>query len=78
MTGRQNQKPSTVTTTWTEEKNLIRGELIDKEIEGTISQDEQLRLDELQAEMLEYRRSVTPLSLAELRAFHQKLLDSGG
>ena len=71
---RQNQKPSA----WTEEKNLIRGELIDKEIEGTISQDEQLRLDELQVEMLEYRRSVAPLSLAELRILHQNLLDSGG
>ena len=59
---------------WTEEKNQRRCDLVDKEIDGTISAAEKVELDQLQAEMLAYRRKVAPLPLAGLRELHQELL----
>jgi hypothetical protein len=59
---------------WTEEKNQRRCDLVDKEIDGTISAVEKVELAQLQAEMLAYRRKVAPLPLEELRKLHQELL----
>jgi hypothetical protein len=59
---------------WTEKKNQRRCDLVDKEIDGTISVAEKVELDQLQAEMLAYRRQVAPLPLEELRKLHQELL----
>jgi len=59
---------------WTKEKNRRRCELVDKEIDGTLSQQDRNELDTLQAEMLAYRRKLAPLPLDELRELHQELL----
>jgi hypothetical protein len=59
---------------WTEEKNQRRCDLVDKEIDGTISAVEKVELDQLQTEMLAYRRKVAPLPLESLRELHQELL----
>jgi len=59
---------------WTEEKNSRRCQLIDKEIEGTLSPIETRELAQLQAAMLKYRHSVAPLPLKDLRELHQELL----
>ncbi len=53
-----------------------RARLIDKEVDGTITEAEQVELERLQSEMLTHRRRVAPLPLDELRALHQKLLRS--
>jgi len=47
---------------------------VDKDIDGTISLVEKGELDQLQAEMLAYRRQVAPLPLEDLRTLHQQLL----
>ena len=72
------QEPVTDATTWTDEKNRKRCDLVDKEIAGTISSAEQTELRRLQAEMLAYRRKVAPLPLQDLRALHQELLRDAG
>ena len=59
---------------WTEEKNARRCELIDKEIEGTLTHEERIQLDDLQREMIEYRRRVAPVPIEGARKLHQKLL----
>ena len=59
---------------WTEQKNQRRCHLVDKDIDGTISLVEKGELDQLQAEMLAYRRQVAPLPLEDLRKLHQQLL----
>ena len=70
------QEPAS--TQWSEEKNDRRCQLIDKEIEGTLSAFEQMELGQLQAEMLKHRRSVAPLPLDDLRELHQELLRRTG
>jgi predicted RNase H-like HicB family nuclease len=59
---------------WTKAKNQRRCELVDKEIEGTLSPGEGEELEQLQAEMLAYRRRVAPLPLKDLREIHDELL----
>ncbi len=49
---------------WTESKNNRRCELIDKMIDAKISPDEEKELEDLQDQMLRYRRRVAPLPLA--------------
>ncbi|MGH8646842.1 MAG: hypothetical protein ACREX4_21235 [Gammaproteobacteria bacterium] len=65
-------------TEWTDKKNQRRCELVDKEIEGTLSPAEQVELEKLQTEMLAYRRNVVPLPLDKLRELHQALLREAG
>jgi hypothetical protein len=60
---------------WSEEKNRRRCELIDKEIEGTITAEDSIELEALQREMLAYRRRVAPLPLDDLRNLHQTVLE---
>ncbi|WP_254512735.1 hypothetical protein [Anatilimnocola floriformis] len=59
--------------TWDEAKNARRFALIDKDIAGTISANEQRELQQLQHEIDEYLRRVAPLPLAEARAIHERL-----
>ena len=59
---------------WTDEKNARRCDLIDKEIEGTLSFDETMELHRLQLEMRQHRRLVAPLPLVEARKLHKQLL----
>lgn len=61
-------------TEWTDEKNQRRCDLIDKEIADVLSIDECQELEELQAEMLAFRRRVAPRPLKDLRELHQELL----
>jgi hypothetical protein len=58
---------------WTDEKNRRRCELVDKEIEETLSSADRRELEMLQAEMLAYRRKVAPLPLDDLRKLHEEL-----
>lgn len=59
---------------WSDDKNLRRCQLVDKEIAGTLTNNEKNELDRLQAEMLSYRRKVAPLPLQDLRDLHAELL----
>jgi hypothetical protein len=59
---------------WTDQKNHRRADLIDKEIEGTISPTESVELEELQGQMRRYVNKVAPLPLAEARRLHEELL----
>jgi hypothetical protein len=49
---------------WTNAKNNRRCDLIDKEIDGTITSAEAAELEDLQEQMLRYRHRVAPLPLA--------------
>ena len=59
---------------WSDDKNRRRAQLIDKKIDGVLSEDEETELERLQGEMLAYRRLVAPLPLDGLRKMHQELL----
>jgi hypothetical protein len=59
---------------WTEAKNQRRCDLIDREIDGTLTAAETVELHRLQNEMLRYRRRVAPLPLDDARKLHQELL----
>ncbi len=69
-----NAESFTRETAWTDEKNHRRCNLVDKEIDGTISPDQQIELENLQNEMLTFRRQVAPLPLDDLRKLHEELL----
>jgi hypothetical protein len=60
--------------TWTEEKNSRRCDLIDREIDGTLTAAEAQELKQLQAELLRYRQKVAPLPIDAARKLHQELL----
>ncbi len=49
---------------WTNAKNNRRCDLIDREIDGTITAGEAKELENLQEQMLRYRHRVAPLPLA--------------
>jgi hypothetical protein len=59
---------------WTDAKNHKRCELVDKEIDGTLTDEEAPELMVLQVEMLAYRRKIAPLPLDDLHTIHQQLL----
>ncbi len=59
---------------WTEAKNQRRCDLIDREIDDKLTPAEASELERLQAEMLRYRREVSPLPLDDARRLHQELL----
>src|SRR5262249_47801022 len=58
---------------WTEAKNQRRCDLIDREIDGTLTPDEQVELEDLQGQMLRYRHRVAPLPLAHARQLLEDL-----
>jgi hypothetical protein len=59
---------------WTDDKNARRCDLIDRQIEGTITPGELRELDELQSQMRRHLDEVAPLDLAAARKIHQQLL----
>lgn len=59
---------------WTEEKNARRCELIDKEIEGTLTPWERIELEDLQRQAVEHVDRVAPLDHEGARRLHQQLL----
>jgi len=54
-----------IESTWTDEKNSRRCDLIDKEIDGRLTLQEAVELARLQSEMLAYRRKLAPLPKLE-------------
>ncbi len=58
---------------WSEEKNHRRCLLIGKEVDGVISPEEAIELEDLQAQLRRYRRLVAPLPLAETRGLLEEL-----
>lgn len=61
-------------TSWTREENARRCDLIDKEIQDSITPEEQRELLILQRRASEYRDAVAPLPIEEARRLHRKLL----
>jgi hypothetical protein len=72
--GDQSARAAPVASDWSAAKNSRRCDLIDKEIAGTISQDERLELDILQTEAVAHRDRVAPLPIEGARALHKELL----
>jgi hypothetical protein len=60
-------------TDWSENKNDRRCELIDRQIEGTLSPTEATELEDLQEQMLRYRHRVAPLPMARARKLLEDL-----
>jgi hypothetical protein len=60
---------------WNETLNARRVELVKRQVYGKLTPDETVELEQLQEQMLAYRRRVAPLPLDELRELHQKLLN---
>lgn len=59
---------------WTEDKNSRRCELIDKDLQGTITDAERGELDRLTRSLRLHRKKVAPLPLALAQQLHQALL----
>ena len=59
---------------WSDAKNALRFELIDKEIAGTLTAAESSELTSLQAQMDDYLRRVAPLPIAQTRQLHARLV----
>jgi hypothetical protein len=59
---------------WTEAKATRRCELVDREIDGTLTPDEAVELEVLQQQMLQERQRLAPVPLDELRRLHPELL----
>jgi hypothetical protein len=60
---------------WTDTKNRRRSDLVDKEIDGTLTPAEATELADLQRQMMRYVDRVAPLPLEEARRLHQQLLE---
>jgi len=60
---------------WSDELNERRIELIDKDIQGTITTAERGELAELQRQAVAYRDRVAPLPIEGARRLHQQLLE---
>ena len=59
---------------WRDEEDVRRCELIDKDIEGTITGAERLELKQLQQRFHEYLDTVAPPPIDGARRLHQELL----
>jgi hypothetical protein len=59
---------------WTEARNARRSDLIDREIDGTLTAEEAVELHGLQHEMQRYLKRIAPLPLADTRLLYQDLL----
>jgi hypothetical protein len=58
---------------WSDAKNARRCELIERDVDGTISTEETGELESLQLEFRRYRHRVAPLPLAETRRMLEEL-----
>jgi hypothetical protein len=59
---------------WTDERNARRCDLIDRQIEGTITAVEIQELDELQTQLRRHLEQSTPFDMAGAQRIHQQLL----
>ena len=66
----------TATGPWTEEKSRKRFELIDRELDGTISPGDSVELVELDEELDEFVNRIAPLPMEHARAIQTKLLEA--
>ncbi len=60
---------------WTVVRNARRCDLIDREIDGTLTGEEAVELHRLQHEMQRFLRRIAPLPLADTRLLYQNLLE---
>ena len=60
---------------WNETKNARRVQLIDKEIQATLTAAEAVELEVLQKQVEAYRDRVAPIPLEGARTLHQRLLE---
>ena len=60
---------------WTEDKSRRRAELVDRQIAGTLTGDEEAELQLLQQQMRAYRDKVAPLPLEDTRRLHAQLME---
>jgi hypothetical protein len=60
---------------WTDAKNHRRAELVDKEIDGTLTPAESAELADLQSQLRRYVDRVAPLPIEEARKLHRQLLE---
>jgi hypothetical protein len=67
--------PNGVEAEWTDAQNQRRCDLIDREIDGILSPDERVELEDLQQQLRRYVDKVAPLPLEPLRQMHKALLD---
>lgn len=58
---------------WTDEQNARRCLLIEKDVAGTITPEEAIELEDLQARLRRHRRLVAPLPLAETQQILEEL-----
>ena len=58
---------------WNDKKNNRRCNLIDREIDNTITSFEKVELEYLQQEMLSWRNKVAPLPLEEVRIVYDNM-----
>lgn len=59
---------------WSDDKARRHDRLVDKEIDGTILEDEKTEMSRLRAEMLAHCRRVAPLPLDDLQEIHHEML----
>ena len=59
---------------WTPAKANRRADLVDKDIDGTLTADEKRELEVLQCEMRAARDAVAPVPIEAARALHAQLL----
>ena len=62
-------------TGWTNAKNARRFYLIDKSVDGTISTEEMIELNELQLQMGLWLDRVAPLPMEQARKLHSELIE---
>lgn len=60
---------------WTEDQSRRRAELVDRQIAGTLTVDEEAELQLLQQQMRAYRDKVAPLPLEDTRQLHAQLME---
>ena len=61
---------------WTTAKNDRRFYLIDKEIDGSITREESVELENLQSHMGRWLDKVAPLPMEHVRQLHRELLEA--
>jgi hypothetical protein len=66
--------PETEEETWTEAKNQLRCDLIDRKYTGTLTPVQAQELARLQALMLRHRQRIAPLPIEDARRLYKELL----
>jgi hypothetical protein len=67
--------PADDTEEWSKTKNARRFYLIDKEIDGTITEEEAIELEKLQSQMGRWLDKVAPLPMEYARQLHSELVE---